>query len=151
MKRLARLDSLFADFPTSALAPLLAARHRGRGIMPKIAALMPAGEADNCLDCLFFQDRLILVVSTGAWCYYLRLRQKAIMAVLRQHGGSSQRLLIRALPQDINQERPKLAMPSPSNEVIAGMQIVAGSLHSQGLKDALLRLCHTLEQRKLCP
>ena len=128
------------------IAELRQARRRGLLLMPQIASILPGKDGGNLLNCLFFKEKLIIVLSSGAWAYYLRLHENAIREVLSRHQAASVQLVYKVLPGAGQSNRHRQHHPQllPGRQTIDSVMVTAKGLHHQGLRAAMRQLCATL-------
>lgn len=115
--------------------------------MPRVTAVLPAEAGENVLDCLFFKDRLVLVVSSSSWAYGLRLRQRAIAQAASSVSSAPVRLVFRVSPAVGPLPVPSRPLPVPDGKVIASMRATAGGLRHEGLRVALRGLADTMSRQ----
>ena len=114
--------------------------------MPKVIAVLPADAGENVLDCLFFRDRLVLVVRSSSWAYGLRLRQQAIGQAVKSVSAAPVRLVFRVSPAVGQRHVPVKPLPVPDSKVIGSMRATADGLRHDGLRAALRGLADTMSR-----
>ena len=135
----------FSFSNTSAVQRHLA---RQQKILRIILSVSPDQIRPHIKDCVMNQNRLLIYISSAAWASQLRFYHAQIKEAVNEQGKEKvEQIRIRILPPEPYRAEKKSKTIIPSAENIDLLRNNATTITEGKLKNALLKLSNTLQQR----
>lgn len=135
------------SFPNRVSVKLISQIEKHRKILPLIQSAVPDKLADQILDCVVNDRKLLIFISSANWASQLRFYSQSILkAVNSGTAGSIDKVQMRIVSLESTKPPLKKMPEVPSKENIELIRSVGKSAPEGDLKRALLSLSDTLKR-----
>lgn len=118
-------------------------------LLQRIKYCLPERLADHALYCVISEQRVSLYTDSAIWSSQLRFYQQTMLeSVLSSNVGYFQTFRIKVIPEQITPSIDERLKKMPSSENIDFILSTAEQQSSDELKNALLRLGKTFQNKK---